>query len=173
MEVLASDPHPSSEAAAELGFNYVSLDELLERADVVTLHVPFTKETHHLIHHENIRGMKRGAILINTSRGGVLDTDALVNALAEGIVGGAGLDVLEEEEAMKDEREALLYGRGDLEEMRTVLENHMLIDMENVVITPHNAFNTKEAEERIMATTVENIRAFVEGRVVNAVKRSV
>ncbi len=170
MEVIACDPHPSAEAAAELGFVYTSLEELLGRSDVVTLHLPLTKETHHLIHHENIRGVKRGAILINTSRGGVVDTDALVNALEEGILSGAGLDVLEEEGAMKDEREVLLYGRGDLAEMKTALENHILIDMENVVITPHNAFNTKEAEERIMATSAENILAFAAGKAQNTVQ---
>lgn len=162
MKVVAYDTLPKQELCAQLGFVYVPLDELLAQSDIVTLHVPYSKSTHHLINAETLAMMKRSAILVNTSRGGVVDTDALAKALAEGKLGGAGLDVLEEEGAIQDERSLVLYGHPEAHNLKTVLINHVLIDMPNVVITPHNAFNTQEALERILGTDIENITSFIE-----------
>jgi D-lactate dehydrogenase len=171
MKVVAFDPTPNAALAAELGFSYVSLEELLEQSDAVTLHVPYSPETHHLINDRTIALMKRGAYLINTSRGGVIDTEALVRGLQSGQVGGAGLDVLEEEGVIKDELDFLSHGRPDEHNLKTIIADHILMDMPNVIVTPHNAFNTREALERILDTTVENIKGYIENRPVNIVKK--
>lgn len=169
MEVIAHDASPRAELEGELGFTYVSFSELLERADVITLHVPSHSSTKHLINRDTIRGVKRGCILINTARGDVVETEALVTALDEGILAGVGLDVLEEEGVMREEVELLAHGHPEEHNLRAVIANHALIDMENAIVTPHNAFNTKEALERILTETVENIRACAEGKPRNAV----
>lgn len=169
MKVIAYDAAPKPELEKELGFKYVSFEDLLKSSDIISLHVPYLKSTHHLINKENIELIKPGAILINTARGGVVETDALVWALNKGILAGAGLDVLEEEMPTKDERQFLLYGRPDEHNLKTILQNHVLIDMDNVIITPHNAFNTKEALERILNSTIENIIGFIEGLPKNVV----
>ena len=162
MNVLAFDVFPKQELCEKLGFKYVSFDELLAQSDIVSLHVPYMKETHHLINSQNIGKIKKGALFINTSRGPVVETEALVKALNDGILGGVGLDVLEEEGVIQDERQLVLYGHPEEHNLKTVLANHVLIDMPNVIITPHNAFNTKEALQRILDTDIENIRNFLE-----------
>ncbi len=171
MKVIAYDAYPKAGLDKEIGFEYKkSLEELLAEADVVTLHVPYMSETHHLINKDNIGKFKKGAVLINTSRGAVVETDALVRALKEGHLGGAGLDVMEEEGVMADEMGYLLSG-SEKTDLKVVLENHALIDMPNVIVTPHSAFNTREAKERILKTTVENILSFAEsGKTKNSVE---
>lgn len=170
MNVLAYDLFPKPELATQLGFSYVSLDELLAQSDVVTLHVAHTPETHHLINTESITKMKRGVVLINTSRGAVVETEALIKALLSGQIGAAGLDVLEEEGVIRDEMQFVLSDKSTDHDLRTVLANHVLIDMPNVIITPHIAFNTKEAVERILETTIDNIESFIKGTPQNIVK---
>lgn len=160
MQVLAYDPHQDVAASQRLGFEYVSLDELLARSDVISLHCPLTAETQHLIGKQAFKKMKKGVYLINTARGGLIATEALLRALDAGIIAGAGLDVLEEEEAVREERE-LLSGRFDGHKLRAVLRNHVLAKHERVIITPHIAFNSREAVERILETTLENISAYL------------
>lgn len=162
MNVIAFDTFQNEKLAQELGFKYVSLDELLGQSDVITIHVPLLPSTYYLINKENIFKIKKGAILINTARGPIIETDALVQALNEGILAGAGLDVLEEEDVIKNEKEFLLRGHPEGHNMKTVLENHILMDMPNVLITPHNAFNTKEALQRILDTDIKNLKSFIE-----------
>lgn len=159
MNVLAMDPYPNEELAKSLEFNYVSLEELLKNSDIVTLHIPLTKETHHLINKDNILLMKKGGILINTSRGGIVDTDALYQALILNHLGGAALDVLEEEYELKEEAELLAQDKIPQKDFQNLVEDHILIHLPNVIITPHMAFYTKEAEFSIMETTVKNIKA--------------
>lgn len=156
MNVLAYDLHPDLEFVKqnnfENNFEYKTLPEVLSGSDIVTLHAPYTKENHHLINKENISQMKKGAYLINTARGELVETSALVSALQSGAIAGAGLDVLEGEREIK---------KGDISP---------LLEMPNVIITPHIAFNTLEAEMRIMQTTVENIKNFLAGNPSNLVK---
>jgi len=171
MKVIAYDPFPNEEAAKELGFEYSSLEELLKSSDVISLHVPYNEKTHHLLNKDNMKLIKKGAYLINTARGGLIETDALVNALKDGILAGAGLDVLEEEGEIKDEVGFLTKGHPNSESLKTSLENHILMNMPNVLITPHNAFNTQEALERILNTTLEGIKGYKEGKEVNVVKK--
>lgn len=164
MNVLAYDPHPDEAFAAASGFAYRSLPDLLGESDVVSLHCPYNKDTHHIINRDNIGKMKKGSYLINTARGGLIETDALVWALQEEILAGAGLDVLEEEGEIKDEMHFLQKPHPRQEELRVLLENHVLMQMPNVLITPHNAFNSQEAMERILQTTIENIKSFLAGQ---------
>jgi D-lactate dehydrogenase len=162
MNVIAFDTMPDENFANEAGFKYVSFDELLASSDVISLHVPLMESTHHLINSDNISKIKKGAVLVNTARGGLVETDALIIALNDKILAGAGLDVLEEEGAIKDERSLLLYGRAEDHNLKTLLQNHVLIDMPNVIITPHNAFNTQEAMVRILDANIQNIKSFTE-----------
>ena len=169
MNVLAFDVRQDHFLAEVLDFKYVALEKLLAQSDVISLHAPYNDHTHHLINDNTLRLMKRGAILINTSRGGLVDTAALVRALDEGILAGAGLDVLEGEELIKEEKQ-LLASQESTEKLRLLLSNHILRNRENVVLTPHSAFNSREALNRILETTVENIMAFVAAQPLNVVQ---
>jgi len=168
MRVLAYDVRPNPLFADVLGFTYTDLDVLLQESDIVTLHVPLTPQTYHLINREALCKMKRGAILINTARGAVVDTEALLWALEEGILGGAGLDVIEGEEFVKEER-ALLASSSASEAWRHVVQARLLLRRENVVFTPHIAFNSREALQRILDTTLMNLKHFLDGNPIHTV----
>jgi D-lactate dehydrogenase len=163
MKVLVTDAHQDAVLAEQLHFTYATLDELLAQADVISLHVPYMPATHHLINQENIGKIKKGAYLINTARGAVVETEALVTALKDGTLGGAGLDVLEEEGDMNDELALLSSPHPQEAELKIVLENHYLMTHPRVIVTPHIAFDTTEAIQRILDTTIENINAFEKG----------
>lgn len=167
MEILACDSQPNPAA----NYQYTNLEELLRNSDIVSLHVPYMKETHHLINKENIFLMKKGALLINTARGAVVDTEALFQALMQNHLGGAALDVLEEEAELKEEAELLTEGRLTPEQSKTILENHILMDLPNVLITPHMAFYSREAEHSIWETTVKNIKGALSGNPENIVNQ--
>ena len=166
MSVIAYDPFPNPKLAKELGFKYVKLDELLKKADVVSLHTPLLKSTYHLINKKNIKLMKPTAYLINTARGALIEPEALVVALEKKQIAGAGLDVLEDEGLVQEEDK--IIGCTDCQ-IRTNLMNNIIIDHPNTIVTPHNAFNSTEALQRIVDTTVENIKSFVNGKVMNDV----
>jgi len=187
MKVIACDPHISARVEAP-GLRYAGLDELLRESHVISFHVPMTPETHHMLNREAFAKCRRGVIIINTSRGGLIDTMALVDALDGGIVGGAGLDVLEDESVMRREgtkiiadqiishlqsattpEEARMRAPERIRELQSLTENARLISRPNVVFTPHVAFNSVEAIGRINAMTVENINAFLAGRPINTV----
>lgn len=172
MEVLAFDVKPKPQLAEELGFRYGDLDEVLATADIVTLHVPANPKTQHLISQAQFDRMKDGAILINTSRGNIVDIDALIKALADGKVAAAGLDVLPEEPVMREEAELLRSLYRKQHNLDTLLADHVLLRLRNVVITPHSAFNTREAIQRILDTTADNITQFVQGNPQNVVAAS-
>jgi D-3-phosphoglycerate dehydrogenase len=148
MEALAWTFHPTPERAARLGATFVSLEELLSRSDVVSLHVKLTGETRGLIGVEQIRRMKRGALLINTARGPVVESWALVDALRSGQLGGAGIDVFDDE---------------------PIPLGHPLLACQQVVLTPHNADQTPEGMELLNAGVVDNVIAFLQGRPRNCV----
>ncbi|RJQ25964.1 hydroxyacid dehydrogenase [Candidatus Parcubacteria bacterium] len=159
MEVLGHKKNPDPELEKSLDFKLVDLETLLKNSDIITLHIPFSKETRHLLGEKEFEKMKDGVVIINTARGGIIDTNALVKALETGKVRAAGLDVLEEEPLLREEKE-LLSKSFDKKELLCVLENHLLLSNPNVVITPHNAFNSKEALENITKTTLKNIHEF-------------
>ena len=168
MTVVAFDVRQEPLLAEVLNFRYVSVVELLGVSDIISLHCPYSPKTHHLINPDNIQRIKRGALLINTARGGLIDPAALTRALDEGILAGAALDVLEGEELLKDERQILAQSLAQ-DKLRTLLLNHSLLNRDNVVITPHIAFNSREAVQRILETTLDNLRAFLRGQPRNLV----
>ncbi len=155
MDVVAYDPFPNEEFAKDLGFKYVGIDELYKTADVISLHCPLTKETFHLIDKDAVKLMKSNVMLINTSRGGLIDTKALVDSLKEGKIGYVGLDVYEEEENFffEDHSDSIITD-DILSRLQT---------FSNVLITSHQAFFTKEALDNISFTTLSNIREFQTG----------
>ena len=150
--LLATDPAPNS-ACVAMGVQYVPLPELLARSDVVSLHCPLTPQTHHLINAAAFAGMKRGAMLLNTSRGAVVDTQAAIAALKAGTLGSLGLDVYEEEGGLffRD-----LSGAGIQDDVFA-----RLLTFPNVVVTGHQGFFTEDALAAIASTTLGNLNAFV------------
>ena len=163
MNVVAYDVHPDQDFAAAMGITFMSLDALLSVADIVSIHVPSMPETHHLMNAERFAQMKQGSYLINTARGDIVDSEALMHALQEGKLAGAGLDVLEGEHELKEELELLTEGGIDTDLWQQLVRNHVFIDMPNVIVTPHIAFNTKEAKAEITNTTLANIQAWQDG----------
>lgn len=162
MTVLVHDaqPHPILEDV--MGFRYVALDELLAASDVVTLHAPLVPATRGLFDRARFRSMKRGALFVNTARGALVDTEALLWALDTGILAGAALDVLEGEELLSDEAYMFRQGRS-MEQVQRVLVAHRLVERDDVLFTPHIAWFSREARTRILETTIANLRAFIAG----------
>jgi len=152
MQVCMFDIFPNQKLV-DVSAQYVSIDELFAQSDIITLHAPSTKENLHLLNTDTFSKMKKGVYIINTARGDLIDTDALVDALRSGQVGGAGLDVLEGEHQLKDE-----------------IKNHALISMSNVILTPHVAFFSHEAYQEILHTSLQNIRSFIAGTPTNVVQ---
>lgn len=172
MNVVAFDTRPQPLLAEVLGFAYVPLDELLARSDIVSLHVPGSAATFQLMNRDRFARLKKGAILINTARGTVVDSEALLWALDEGIVAAAGLDVVAGEELITEESELLKTPRVE-DRFRQVLREHALLRHPNVIVTPHVAFDTCEALGRIAETTVTSIRSFLNGQPVDVVNPEV
>jgi D-lactate dehydrogenase len=155
MSVLLNDLYPDAAFAESIGARYVERDELYREADVISLHCPLTPENHHMINAETLGIMKDGVILLNTGRGALIDTKALVEALKDGKVRGAGLDVYEEEDEYFFEDRSLEPIRDD------VLAR--LIQFPNVLLTSHQAFLTEEALGEIARVTLDNVRRWLEG----------
>lgn len=143
MHSIACDMYPDEAYAATLGFTYVPLETLLARADIITLHVPYTSQNHHMLDTAAFSKMKKGVCIINTARGELIDTAALLAALADGTVCGAGLDVLEGERS------------------RTEAVDDAILHHPKVLVTPHIAFDSTEAASEIIKTTLENIESFI------------
>jgi D-lactate dehydrogenase len=156
MKVLAYDMFQDKKAEADLGFSYVSLDALISESDIISLHCPLTKETQNMINEESISKMKDGVFIVNTSRGKLIDTKALIAGLKTGKIGGAGLDVYEEESS---------YFFEDFSS--SIIEDDVLarlLTFPNVIITSHQGYFTKEALTNIALTTMENIDDYFSGR---------
>ncbi|MBT3816896.1 MAG: hydroxyacid dehydrogenase [Candidatus Magasanikbacteria bacterium] len=166
--IIAYDAYPNKTLEKENDFTYVPLPQLLKTSDIISLHVPLFDSTYHMIDKKAIKKMKKGVYIINTARGGLIDSEALVWGLEEGIVGGAGLDVLEGEDLLEDPHK-LLCTTCTVKDTRTSLMNNVLIDHKKTIVTPHLAFNTTEAVKRIIDTSIENIIAFSRGESLNDV----
>lgn len=161
MRVLAHSLPPHDDALIALGVRYVPLDALLAEADIVSLHCPLMPATHHMIDADALARMKPGAMLINTSRGGLVDTQALIDALKTGQLGHLGLDVYEEESGL------FFEDHSDRPLQDDVLAR--LLTFPNVIVTSHQAFFTREALAEIAHTTLSNIRAWQDGAPQNVV----
>jgi len=167
MNVQVNTHTKDEKLLAKYSFGYVDLDTLISTSDIVTLHLPLNDQTKHIINSDNILKFKEGSYLINTARGGLVETEAILVGIDKGILDGVGLDVLEEEEEMTEELQVL--AKETQENLKTLVINHVLINHPKVLITPHNAFNSREALERIEKTTIENIRNFIEEKPSNLV----
>lgn len=169
MKVLAYDLYPKQELIDKYNVKYVEFDELLKDSDVITLHAPLTDTNFHLVSKEKINLMKKSAVIINTARGELIDTQALYEALSDNQIFGAGLDVLEAENLFtkSDTEWDFNYLRDDV--IKQTLINARLLKLHNVVVTPHIAYNTKEAQDRILHITMNNIKSFFQGKIQNSV----
>jgi D-lactate dehydrogenase len=169
MDVLAFDARPDPTLAGALGFRYVDLEDLFDVSDVITLHAPSLPETRHILSSGAFARMKDGVVVINTARGDLIDTRALIQPLTSGKVAAAGLDVLPDEPLIREEAELICSSFCDQHDLTNLVANHVLLRMRNVIVTPHSAFNTREAFARIVETTVENIGAYLAGAAQNVV----
>jgi D-lactate dehydrogenase len=153
--VLAHDPFPDAKLR-ELGIEYVELDRLWAESDVISLNTPLVPDTHHLVNADTIRRMKRGVMLVNTGRGPLVDTVAVIDALKSGQIGSLALDVYEEEQA--------LFFEDRSQDVLTDDTFARLLTFPNVLISAHQAFLTNEAIAAIAATTLSNLRDLAAGR---------
>ncbi len=163
MKIIAYDPFPNQNWALESGVTYVSKDEIFQQSDVLSLHCPLTEETKHIVNHDTMKMMKHDAVIINTGRGALIDSKALVHALKHGHIGGIGMDVYEEESK---------YFFSDWStDIMTDDVLARLLTFPNVIITGHQAFLTTNALKNLAETTLNNVRDFAAGAVLeNEVK---
>lgn len=168
MKVVAYNRSPKEELVAK-GVQFVSFEELLGQSDFITFHVPLTPETNHMLNMQNMHLVKKGAFIVNASRGSVIETEALVELLQQKIVRGAALDVLEGECEIHEERELLSEKFLADCDMKTQLLDHQLLLRDDVIVTPHNAFHSEESIKEIIKTSIEDITSFLSGTVVNQV----
>lgn len=168
MKILAYDIYPKDELVKKYDVEYLPLEFLLKDADVISLHSPLTKDNFHMINEEKFNLMKNNAVIINTARGELIDTKALYDALSNNRIFGAGLDVLESENILTQPN-TLDFDYLPNDVIRQTLLNDRLLKLHNVVVTPHIAYNSKESNERILSITMQNIKSFFEGKIINSV----
>ncbi len=145
-------------------YTFVDLLTLYNQADIITFHVPYTAETYHLLNQKTLPHLKKGVVILNTARGEIIETEALLEGIESGIIAQAGLDVLEEELFTQN---PLQYGKENKlcdEKYKLVLQNYALINHPNVIVTCHNAYNTAEAMQRVMDQTIEIINTYKKGK---------
>ena len=169
MKILGYDISENSQIKELYKVDYVSFEKLLAESDFISLHAPLTKHNYHMFDDSAFKKMKKTAILVNTARGELIDTQALYNALMQKEIAGAGLDVLESEETISDSDYLVDINRLTDCALKQTILNTRLQQLDNVVITTHIAYNTLEAIHRILNTTMHNINSFVDGVVDNNV----
>jgi len=147
MNILAYDVVKNQKASQELVYEYVKLDDLMRESDIITVHAPYNEHTYHLLNKDNLSIVKKGCVLINTSRGELVESRALYNSIKSKRLSAAGLDVLEK---------GSKYNRG-------------LIRMRNVILTPHNSANTIESKNKVLEETIKNIASFIKGEIRNEI----
>lgn len=168
MKILGYDLYENNELISNYNLEYTSLNNLLKNSDFISIHAPLTKENYHLINDEKFDLMKKEAIIINTSRGELIDTNALYKALYLKRIKGAALDVLESEEETNDFN-FIDMDYLDKKDIKQILLNHEITKLDNVIVTPHIAYDTKEAKSRIRKITVDNIESYFIGEIKNNV----
>ncbi len=158
MNVICHDVYPNKEIQETYNVKYADIDTLCKLSDIILLHTPLTSNSYHLIDEAKIALMKEEAIIVNTARGELIDTEALYNALLDKRIRGAALDVLEFEDTISNKRPG---ENLNLKNLRTSLINGKLLNLDNVIVTPHIAYDTKEAVNRIMNMTLDNLNRFI------------
>ncbi len=169
LKILGYDLKENEELKEKYDVQYTDFETLIRNSDFISLHSPLTKENYHLFNKETFELMKPTAFIINTARGELIDTQALYNALIENRIAGAGLDVLESEDTLVDIEYLVDIGRMSPQALQKTVLNNRLMKLDNVIITPHIAYDTNEAINRILNTAISNINAFVEGKIQNNV----
>ncbi len=186
MHVIAYDTNRSPELAQRLSFQWVTLDDLFTRSDIISLHASLTPETYHLINRDTLARTKPGVLIVNTARGALIDSSALRESLESGHVGGAALDVLQDERVLRQSAEEVIaqdivrHLRSDaraseardadrIRELEELMLGDDILSRANVIFTPHVAFNTREAVRRMAEANADNISAFIEDRPHNLV----
>ena len=170
MKILGYDKNEKENLKRDLNVVYTDFDTLVRKSDFISIHAPLTQENYHMFDEDCFKKMKNNAILINTGRGELIDSSALFNALVNKKILGAGLDVLENEQTITDVDYMLGINRLDKLTLEQTIINSRLFQLDNVILTPHIAYNTKEAVERILNTTLDNIQQFGMGIVQNYVE---
>ncbi len=170
MKILGFDKIENEKLKKNYNVTYTDFDTLLRKSDFISIHAPMSKENYHMFNEAGFDKMKSNAILINTGRGELIDTSALFNALVNKKILGAGLDVLENEQTITDVDYMLGINRLDKLTLKQTIINSRLFQLDNVILTPHIAYNTKEAIQRILTTTMENIQEFSIGNIQNYVE---
>lgn len=148
MKIIVYDIHQDKKFAQQWDITFCTLPDLLANSDIITLHIPLTKQTYHLINTQSIQQIKHGAYIINTARGALIDNKALLTAIEKGIVAGAALDVMDERQSK---------------------EAQQLIDNACVLVTPHNAYNTAESKERLLQDSIATIKAWQDGKPIHVI----
>ena len=169
MNIIAFDKYEKDEMKEKFGVKYVDFETLLRESDFISIHAPLTKDNYHMFNESAFKKMKNSAILINTARGEHIETQALYNAIVSKEIAGAGLDVLESEETISDPDYLVDISRLNESTLKQTILNTRLQQLPNVIITPHIAYNTKEAINRILETVMSNIDSFAQGVVDNNV----
>lgn len=162
LNVICHDVYENPQTVEKYNVKYTDLTTLCKLSDIIMLHAPLNSSSYHVIDSDKIALMKNNAVIINTARGELIDTEALYEALLDGKIKGAALDVLEFEETISNKRPG---ENIDLKNLRTSLINAKLLNLPNVIVTPHIAYDTKEAVERIMFKTVENLLEYEKGNI--------
>lgn len=169
MNIYIYDEKIDEKIITEIGAKYVSLKDAIQSADIISMHLPLTNRTQKIINKEAFSLMKKGVVIINTARGGLIDSVEMYKALIEKRIGAVGMDVFEEETFFKDDFELVCETPENKTNFKTILVNNLLIHHPRVIATPHNAFNSKEAIERILDTTIANINSSLQGNAENRV----
>lgn len=167
MKILGYDMYEREDLKEKYGVQYVDFDTLVRNSDVITLHAPSNEDNYHIFNEDAFKKMKPNAIIVNTARGELIDTQALYNALSNKTIMGAGLDVLETEETLENPAYLNDIERLNTKSLRNTIFNDRLLRLNNAIITPHIAYDSYEAIDRILGTTVDNINAFTDGRIQN------
>ena len=171
MKILGYDIYPKQELIEKYSIEYTDFETILQKSDFISLHAPLTKDNFHMFNADVFKKMKNSAVIINTARGELIDSEALYNAITSGEILGAGLDVLESEDTINDFDLVIGLNRLTRDKLKNRLINSRLFQLPNVIITPHMAYNTNEAITRILTTTMNNIHAFEQGTIQNSVIR--
>lgn len=169
MNILGFDKYEKEELKQNYGVKYTDFDTLLQESDFISIHAPLTKDNYHMFDEESFKKMKKTAIIVNTGRGELIDTKALYDAIVNKQIAGAGLDVLEKEETITDFDYIVGLNRLDKFTLEQTIINSQLFRLDNVIVTPHTAFNSREAIHRILRTTMSNINEFSSGNIQNNV----
>lgn len=169
MKILAYDKFEKEEMKQKYDVKYTDFDTLLKESDFISIHAPLTRDNYHMFNKSSFEKMKNTAIIVNTGRGELIDTKALYDALVTKQIAGAGLDVLESEETIADFDYMIGLNRLDKATLEKTIINSQLFKLDNVIITPHTAFNSIEAINRILNITMANINEFSKGNLQNSV----